>query len=149
MTAVEHKKGYDVKDEALAAAGKLRIEWAEAQMPVLRLIRARFAREKPLTGAHIAACLEALTGEVPLYVVRLHGQFAAIDRANTMKQRVVKRPGHGLVSGDDIRAGAGRRRGSRDKRRLGASGRQQESQQDRPPGFISSHWHPVPQRRLC
>src|SRR5438067_1682123 len=36
MTTVEHKKAYDVRDEALAADGKLRIEWAEAQMRVLR-----------------------------------------------------------------------------------------------------------------
>ncbi len=60
MTVVE-KKSYDVKDEALAAAGKQRIEWAEAQMPVLRLIRERFEREKPLTGARIAACLHVTT----------------------------------------------------------------------------------------
>ncbi len=60
MTVVD-KKGYDVKDEALAAAGKQRIEWAEAQMPVLRLIRERFEREKPLTGARIAACLHVTT----------------------------------------------------------------------------------------
>jgi len=60
MTVVE-KKSYDVKDEALAAAGKQRIEWAEAQMPVLRLIRERFEREKPLAGARIAACLHVTT----------------------------------------------------------------------------------------
>ncbi len=58
---VADKKGYDVKDEALAAAGKQRIEWAEAQMPVLRLIRERFEQEKPLTGARIAACLHVTT----------------------------------------------------------------------------------------
>ncbi len=60
MTAVEQQPGvkaYDVKDDSLAALGKQRIEWAEAQMPVLRLIRERFAREKPLTGARIVACL--------------------------------------------------------------------------------------------
>src|SRR5918911_1365577 len=57
MTTVEHKKAYDVRDESLAADGKLRIEWAEAQMPVLRLIRERFAAERPLAGARIAACL--------------------------------------------------------------------------------------------
>jgi len=59
--AIADKKTYDVKDEALAAAGKQRIEWAEAQMPVLRLIRERFAREKPLQGARIAACLHVTT----------------------------------------------------------------------------------------
>jgi len=48
---------HDVKDLALAAAGKLRIEWADRQMPVLRQIRARFEQEKPLKGTRIAACL--------------------------------------------------------------------------------------------
>ena len=61
MTAVEQKQAYDVKDIALAAAGKQRIEWSEAQMPVLRLIRERFEREKPLAGARIAACLHVTT----------------------------------------------------------------------------------------
>jgi adenosylhomocysteinase len=57
MTTVEHQKAYDVRDESLAADGTRRIEWAEAQMPVLRLIRERFAAERPLAGARIAACL--------------------------------------------------------------------------------------------
>ena len=61
MTAVDQKKGYDVKDEALAGPGKLRIEWADAQMPVLRLIRERFSARKPLRGARIAACLHVTT----------------------------------------------------------------------------------------
>ncbi len=61
MTAVENKKGYDVKDESLAAPGRQRIELADAQMPVLRLIRERFAKEKPLSGARIAACLHVTT----------------------------------------------------------------------------------------
>ena len=47
----------DIKDGKLAPGGKLRIEWAERQMPVLRLIRERFAKEKPLKGARIGACL--------------------------------------------------------------------------------------------
>src|SRR5437879_4655373 len=48
---------HDVKNLALAEAGKLKIEWAEREMPVLRLIHERFAKEKPLTGVNIAACL--------------------------------------------------------------------------------------------
>ncbi len=52
-----HIPDYDVKDMSLADKGKLRIEWAEAQMPVLRQIRARFAKEQPLKGIRIAACL--------------------------------------------------------------------------------------------
>ncbi|MEE8606472.1 MAG: adenosylhomocysteinase, partial [Nitrospiraceae bacterium] len=41
---------YDVKDIKLAAQGKLKIEWAEATMPVLRLIKKRFKRQRPLLG---------------------------------------------------------------------------------------------------
>lgn len=61
MTAVETARGYDIASRDLAAEGKRRVEWAEAQMPVLRLIRERFAREKPLQGARIAACLHVTT----------------------------------------------------------------------------------------
>ncbi len=52
---------YHVRDLALADRGKQRIEWAEREMPVLRLIRERFAREKPLQGIRIAACLHVTT----------------------------------------------------------------------------------------
>ena len=48
---------YDVKDLGLAKHGSLRIEWAETSMPVLRLVRKRFAKERPLRGIRIAACL--------------------------------------------------------------------------------------------
>ncbi len=48
---------HDVKDIGLAAAGVLRIEWAEKEMPVLAMIRERFAKEKPLAGVRIGACL--------------------------------------------------------------------------------------------
>src|SRR5439155_15994168 len=51
----------DVKDLELAREGKRRIEWADRHMPVLRAIRARFARERPLRGTRIAACLHVTT----------------------------------------------------------------------------------------
>jgi adenosylhomocysteinase len=54
-------KDYDVKDLSLADAGERRVEWAEQEMPVLRLIRERFEREKPLAGIRIAACLHVTT----------------------------------------------------------------------------------------
>ena len=54
-------KKYDVKDLSLAETGKQRIEWAAREMPVLKLIRARFAREKPLKGVRIAGCLHITT----------------------------------------------------------------------------------------
>jgi adenosylhomocysteinase len=50
-----------VKDLQLAREGRMRIEWAERSMPVLRSIRARFAKERPLKGLRIAACLHVTT----------------------------------------------------------------------------------------
>ncbi|MDP8952780.1 MAG: adenosylhomocysteinase, partial [Actinomycetota bacterium] len=50
-------KSYDVKDIGLAEAGRKRIDWAETEMPVLRLIRERFERERPLEGLRLSACL--------------------------------------------------------------------------------------------
>ncbi|NQT48737.1 MAG: adenosylhomocysteinase [Chloroflexi bacterium] len=47
----------DIRDPSLAQQGRLRIEWASREMPVLQLIRKRFAKEKPLKGGKIAACL--------------------------------------------------------------------------------------------
>ncbi len=52
---------YDVKDIGLAGRGKQRIEWAEREMPVLRLIRERFAEEKPLVGIKLLACAHITT----------------------------------------------------------------------------------------
>jgi len=52
---------YDVKDISLAEKGKLRIEYAAQEMPVLRLIRQRFEKEKPLQGVTLAACLHITT----------------------------------------------------------------------------------------
>src|SRR5881296_3638382 len=52
---------HDVKDLAQAAAGRLRIEWAEQSMPVLRQVRERFEREKPLKGIRLGACLHVTT----------------------------------------------------------------------------------------
>src|ERR1700741_4239336 len=52
---------FDVKDISLASQGKLRIEWAEREMPVLRLIRERFAEEKPLSGVKLVACAHITT----------------------------------------------------------------------------------------
>jgi len=54
-------KNYDIKDPSLASAGKLRIEWAAREMPVVKLIKERFAREKPFKGVRISACLHITT----------------------------------------------------------------------------------------
>jgi adenosylhomocysteinase len=55
------KRDYDVKDMSLADKGRFRIQWAENDMPVLRQIRARFEKERPLKGLKIAACLHVTT----------------------------------------------------------------------------------------
>jgi adenosylhomocysteinase len=52
---------HDVKDINLAKKGKLRIEWAAQEMPVLKSIAARFSKEKPLKGFRLAACLHVTT----------------------------------------------------------------------------------------
>ncbi|MFO7996011.1 MAG: adenosylhomocysteinase, partial [Dehalococcoidia bacterium] len=54
-------KHYDIKDPSLAREGKLRIDWAGKEMPVVKLIKERFAREKPLAGVRISACLHVTT----------------------------------------------------------------------------------------
>src|SRR5438105_9284711 len=57
MPAIEH----DIKDISLAPEGKKRIDWAEREMPVLRLIRERFGEEKPLKGVKLVACAHITT----------------------------------------------------------------------------------------
>ncbi len=52
---------FDIKDPKLAEGGRRRIEWAEHEMPVLRLIRERFAKERPLKGLRLSACLHVTT----------------------------------------------------------------------------------------
>ncbi len=54
-------ENYDVKDIKLAEGGRRRIEWAEREMPVLRLIRERFSKERPLEGTRVSACLHVTT----------------------------------------------------------------------------------------
>jgi len=60
-TSNGHAVAGHVKDLGLAREGRMRIEWADRHMPVLRAIRARFAKEKPLKGVRIAACLHVTT----------------------------------------------------------------------------------------
>ncbi len=52
---------YDIKDVKLAKEGKLRIEWAKQNMPVLERISSRFLRDKPLKGIRLGACLHVTT----------------------------------------------------------------------------------------
>src|SRR5215213_4156757 len=61
MTTSAQVMKCDVKDLSLAAAGRKRIEWAEREMPVLRLIRERFEQERPLEGRKMVACCHITT----------------------------------------------------------------------------------------
>jgi adenosylhomocysteinase len=76
---------YDVKDLGLAAAGKLRIEWAYRNMPVLKLIKARFAKDKPLKGITIGACLHVTTETANLMeVLQAGGAKVALCASNPL-----------------------------------------------------------------
>jgi adenosylhomocysteinase len=67
----------EVADTTLAAAGEARIEWADGQMPVVRSIRERFARERPLDGMVVGACLH-VTSETACLVRTLAAGGAAV-----------------------------------------------------------------------
>lgn len=64
---------YDVKDLGLAGSGKLRVEWAAQEMPVLAQIEERFKKEKPLKGIKIAACLHVTTETANLAITLKEG----------------------------------------------------------------------------
>jgi adenosylhomocysteinase len=59
---------FDIKDIKLAEKGEKRIRWADAQMPVLRSVRARFRKEKPLKGVRISCCLHVTTESANLAI---------------------------------------------------------------------------------
>ncbi|BAD79096.1 adenosylhomocysteinase [Synechococcus elongatus PCC 6301] len=69
---------YEVKDLSLAPLGKQRIEWAAREMPVIRLIRDRFAAEKPLAGIRLVACCHVTTETANLAIALKAGGADAI-----------------------------------------------------------------------
>ncbi len=76
---------HDVADMKLAAKGKLRIEWAEQNMPVLRLIRERFRKDKPLKGVTLACCLHVTTETANLMItLKAGGADAALCASNPL-----------------------------------------------------------------
>ena len=102
MSGIATAAGHDVKDRSLADRGRLRIEWADRTMPVLRQIRERFAREKPLSGVRLSACLHVTTETANLARTLAAGgadviadttpeQFAAFVRTEIEKNRHVVR----------------------------------------------------------
>ena len=64
---------YDIKDSSQAEGGRRRIDWAEREMPVLRQIRERFKKEKPLKGLRVSACLHVTTETANLMVTLQDG----------------------------------------------------------------------------
>src|SRR5689334_13076606 len=78
---VEH----DVKHLDLAPGGRYRIEWAEQEMPVLRQLRARFEKEKPLKGIRISACLHVTTETANLmHTLQLGGADVLLCASNPL-----------------------------------------------------------------
>src|SRR4029079_15291438 len=76
---------YDIKDLALADEGKRRTERAERSMPVLRQIRARFAKEQPLRGVKLSACLHVTTETANLMqTLRAGGAEVALCASNPL-----------------------------------------------------------------
>jgi len=75
----------DVKDLALAAEGRRRTEWAERSMPVLRQLRERFARERPLAGKRLSACLHVTSETANLAVtLKAGGADVALCASNPL-----------------------------------------------------------------
>jgi adenosylhomocysteinase len=78
---VEH----DVKNIGLAAEGRLKIEWAEQSMPVLRQVRERFAKEQPLKGLRLGACLHVTTETAVLMLtLKAGGAQVALCASNPL-----------------------------------------------------------------
>ena len=76
---------FDVKEMKLAEGGRRRIEWAENEMPVLRLIRERFAKERPLEGLRISACLHVTTETANLMnTLHLGGADVVLTASNPL-----------------------------------------------------------------
>jgi adenosylhomocysteinase len=75
----------DVKDLGLAAGGRLKIEWAEQSMPVLRQVRERFAKEQPLKGIRLGACLHVTTETAVLMLtLKAGGAQVALCASNPL-----------------------------------------------------------------
>jgi adenosylhomocysteinase len=85
MTVQTATEKYDVKDLTLADEGKRRTEWSERSMPVLRQIRARFAKEQPLKGVKLSACLHVTTETANLMItLRAAGAEIALCASNPL-----------------------------------------------------------------
>jgi adenosylhomocysteinase len=85
MSTISLDAPHHIRDLALADEGKRRTEWAERSMPVLRQIRARFAKEKPLAGRRISCCLHVTTETANLMsTLRAAGAEIALCASNPL-----------------------------------------------------------------
>ncbi|HTT68491.1 MAG TPA: adenosylhomocysteinase [Gemmatimonadales bacterium] len=85
MAMAAKQDAHDVKDLALAAEGRRRVEWAERSMPVLRLIRERFAKEQPFRGRRLSACLHVTTETANLAItLKAGGAEVALCASNPL-----------------------------------------------------------------
>jgi adenosylhomocysteinase len=76
---------FDIKDTSLADGGRYKIEWAAKEMPVLRLIRERFAKERPLDGMRLSACLHITAETANLaHTLQLGGADLVLTASNPL-----------------------------------------------------------------
>ena len=76
---------HDIADASLAAAGRMKIEWAERNMPVLAQIRERFEKSQPFAGVRIAACMHVTTETANLMrVLKAGGADIALCASNPL-----------------------------------------------------------------
>jgi len=94
-------KDYHVKDLSLAEGGRRRIEWAEREMPVMRMITERFTRERPLKGLRLSGCLHVTT-ETANLVRALHAGGADIVLTASNPLSTQDDVAASLVSHDEI-----------------------------------------------
>ncbi len=78
MATALDKSRYDIRDLSLAPEGQRRIDWAALNMPVLRQLRDRFNRERPLEGVRISACLHVTTETANLMLTLKEGGADAV-----------------------------------------------------------------------
>ncbi|PYP33039.1 MAG: adenosylhomocysteinase, partial [Gemmatimonadetes bacterium] len=85
MSTTARGAAYDVRDLGRADEGRRRTEWAERSMPVLRILRERFSRERPLAGRRLSACLHVTTETANLAVtLKAGGADVALCASNPL-----------------------------------------------------------------
>ncbi|MEJ2151022.1 MAG: adenosylhomocysteinase, partial [Chloroflexota bacterium] len=76
---------FDIKDPSLAEGGRYKIEWAAREMPVLALIKERFAKERPLDGIRLSACLHVTSETANLArTLQLGGAEVVLTASNPL-----------------------------------------------------------------